>query len=259
VRRDKLEEQLGAKLFERAKKGVQLTPIGKKILHDLTPIREEGIARLTQAIERPDPTVIRIGCQYHFGRKYLIPLLAEMGPKLPAWKIYFSNVFKLHSTVLEGLIDFAFFASTEYSKDIVYHQLKEEEFRVFGLTDKFAHIAKAKSMYDLRNEPWVDGRYKPGEIFTGPLAVVADDVETTKLAVLAGLGIGTYYMDDVYTPDELAKLTVAPFIPNANSPENPLFPAGQVPIMSLVHRKQLTKKLKSLVQLFLKEIKKRIS
>lgn len=238
-----LETQLGVRLFERSRGGIVLTRTGKGILDELRPLREASLKKVKALIEKPSQPILRIGAQEHFARKVLFPHVAKLGSGFPPMRVYLGDVFKLHRAVEEGHIDFGFFVRTDISASLVYRKIRDERYAIMGLTTRFAHIAKAKSMDDLKGEPWIDGRYRVGDIFAGSLHVVIEDQMSAKLATLAGMGIVSNYLD-VFTDEELKRLTFAPFKPTANSPENPFFPSHTPPALYLVHRKKIGAEIK---------------
>jgi len=245
-----LEEQVGAKLFERSRKGVVLTAAGRALVDEFKSFRGEAVERIKRALAQPTVPALRIGCQEHFFRLRLYPYL-QSHKGLPPYKLYLADTFQCHAAVDSGEVDFAFFTSTDISKGLTYHPIQDDPFYVVGLSEKYAHIARAKSMDDLRNETWIDGKYPGIGMFSGQVSIVTEGMHDFKTSLLLGLGIGTVQWD-YFLLNEQKLLTRAPFTPNVNSPGHPLLPPGKLPVIYLVHKSHLSKGTKRVIEAMLR-------
>ncbi|MCC8364644.1 LysR family transcriptional regulator [Lysobacter sp. A6] len=82
----KLEVQLGARLFARTTRSTHLTPEGERFFENCLP----GVDRILQALEEmrdlregPPRGILRIGAPHGFGRKVLAPLMNEFRKLYP--------------------------------------------------------------------------------------------------------------------------------------------------------------------------------
>jgi len=84
----KLEEELGARLFERSKNEVTVTPIGERIVEQAQRVLEEiaRIREIAQAGRNPLAGPLRLGVIYTVAPYLLpdlIPALHEIAPQMP--------------------------------------------------------------------------------------------------------------------------------------------------------------------------------
>src|ERR1700691_4272433 len=75
----RLEEDLGAKLFERTVSGVKLTPEGIALLGQLQGFQKQINKGVSFALKKADFAPIKISCVPHYGSKFLLPYMKQKG------------------------------------------------------------------------------------------------------------------------------------------------------------------------------------
>ena len=130
----KLEEELGAQLFERAKTEVTVTPVGERIVEQAQKVLEEAarIRDIAQAGRNQLVGVFRLGA-IHTVAPYLfpdlIPALNELAPDMPL-EIEENLTEYLEAALKSGRIDAAIIALPFQPPGVVAEFLYEEPFQV---------------------------------------------------------------------------------------------------------------------------------
>ena len=130
----KLEEELGAQLFERAKTEVTVTPVGERIVEQAQKVLEEAarIRDIAQAGRNQLVGVFRLGA-IHTVAPYLfpdlIPALNELAPDMPL-EIEENLTEYLEAGLKSGRIDAAIIALPFQPPGVVAEFLYEEPFQV---------------------------------------------------------------------------------------------------------------------------------
>ena len=130
----KLEEELGAQLFERAKAEITVTPVGERIVEQAQKVLEEAarIRDIAQAGRNQLVGVFRLGA-IHTVAPYLfpdlIPALNERAPEMPL-EIEENVTEYLESALKSGRIDAAIIALPFQPPGVVADFLYEEPFQV---------------------------------------------------------------------------------------------------------------------------------
>ncbi len=203
-----LEEELGVRLFNRTNRSVELTPAGKIFLEDARAIlrrANDACIRAKQA-ETVFTGTLALGFVKGFEKNFPSDLLAEFREHYPNIALRFlrENVSELYDALLEGDLDLAF--NIRYSMDDL-DDLETRLIREYPLlavmpaSHPLAHRTSIRRE-ELKGFPLVDikksdSRY--GEMstilraftsagFLPPVSYVSDDIETSILAVTAGLG-----------------------------------------------------------------------
>ena len=130
----KLEEELGATLFERGKSEVSITPVGERVVEQAQRVLEEAarlkdIAKLGQD---PLAGVLKIGAIFTVAPYLLpdlIPVLRELAPAMPL-EIEENLTENLETGLKAGRIDVAILALPFTSAGIITEFLYEEPFQV---------------------------------------------------------------------------------------------------------------------------------
>jgi LysR family transcriptional regulator, glycine cleavage system transcriptional activator len=78
-----LEEELGVKLFERGTRDLTLTPIGKALYDDISPLIEDIDAVLATHFEAAPRKSVRISVQPFFASEYFVPRLSDFTSEHP--------------------------------------------------------------------------------------------------------------------------------------------------------------------------------
>jgi LysR family transcriptional regulator, hydrogen peroxide-inducible genes activator len=130
----KLEEELGARLFERGKSEVTVTPVGERVVEQAQKVLEEAarIREIAQAGRNQLVGTLRLGA-IHTVAPYLlpdlIPALRARAPQMPL-EIEENLTENLEPALKSGRIDAAIVAFPFASPGIVTEFLYEEPFQV---------------------------------------------------------------------------------------------------------------------------------
>lgn len=228
-----LEEELGVKLFTRTNRKVELTPAGKTFQDDARAI----LRRTRDAVSRAQKADTGITGHLNFGfikgyeKTNLSDLLAEFHTNFPniSLSLYRDNVADLYDGIFSGDLDLIFnilysFDDMEDMKEMDYVVLKEYPLlAVMPISHPLSHRTIIRRE-DLKGYPLVDikkneNRYGEAKTiatsfanagFTPDVQYVSDDIETSILAVAAGLG---YALLPSYITDSIAikeKVTAIP-------------------------------------------------
>lgn len=127
----RLEEVLGARLFERSTRRVALTPAGERLLPQARRCLEEA-RRCALAVSgrAAPPFALTIGTRYELGMSWLVPALAELRAARPerTLHLYFGDGTDLIDRTLRGRLD-ACVASLRLTRaDLEYAPLHEERY-----------------------------------------------------------------------------------------------------------------------------------
>ena len=130
----KLEEELGARLFERGKSEVSVTPIGERIVEQAQKVLEEAarVKELAQAGRNELAGPLRLGAIYTVAPYLLpdlIPALHERAPQMPL-EIEENLTEHLETALKSGRIDAAIVALPFAPPGIVTQFLYEEPFEI---------------------------------------------------------------------------------------------------------------------------------
>jgi LysR family hydrogen peroxide-inducible transcriptional activator len=130
----KLEEELGAPLFERGKSEVGITPVGERVVEQAQRVLEE-VARLrdiAKAAQDPLAGVLKLGVIYTVAPYLLpdlVPALRKRAPKMPL-EIEENTTESLEGALKAGRVDVAIIALPFQSAGIVTTFCYEEPFEV---------------------------------------------------------------------------------------------------------------------------------
>jgi LysR family hydrogen peroxide-inducible transcriptional activator len=130
----KLEEELGAKLFERGKNEVTVTPVGARVVEQAQKVLEEAarIRELAQAGRNQLEGALKLGVIYTVAPYLLpdlIPALNARAPQMPL-DLDENLTENLESALRSGQIDVAIIALPFAPPGVVTEFLYEEPFRV---------------------------------------------------------------------------------------------------------------------------------
>lgn len=219
-----LEEELGVKLFNRTNRHVELTPAGKTFQEDARAI----LRRTRDAMERARraDTVftghLKIGFVKGYEKTNLSDLLADFHAKYPNISLSFTreNVSELYDGILNGSLDVIF--NLRYSMDDLEHMdfvviRHYPLLAVMPASHPFAHRTAIR-WSELKGYPLVDikqnnSRYGESATisnafinagFLPNIQYTSDDIETSLLAIAAGLGYALLpgYITDALTTRE---------------------------------------------------------
>ncbi len=243
-----LEGRLGVRLLQRTTRKLSLTQVGEIYLRHCSAMRDEALAAadaVAQMQVEPRGT-LRISCPVTLAQNtlgYLIPRFMTMYPLV---KIDMRVTNRVVDLVEEG-IDIALRVrpTLEDSGSLVVKNLGEGSGSLLASPALLARMGRPERPEDLARfdtvaMSWVDGRSywdligPQGESFVlhHEPRYVADDLQTLKLAVLAGTGI-SFLPDSVSAAERRAQLLV-PVLPGWGTKPgmaHAVFPTrrGQVP------------------------------
>lgn len=131
-----LEESLGARLFHRSTRSVELSEAGLRLRPEAESLLADarGLRRRLLDEGPPTPYELTIGTRYELGMSWLVPALAELEAERPERRIHlaFSNGGDLLTQLRTREID-AFIASIRLSRaDLVFRPLHEEHYVLVG-------------------------------------------------------------------------------------------------------------------------------
>jgi DNA-binding transcriptional LysR family regulator len=210
-----LEEDIGAPLFDRQGRGLQLTAAGRALIPYARQIlRESDRARLqVQRAAKDGYFDLRIGAVDSIGTHILpacLPVLLREHADLKI-KLWMGRTQNLIERVDRGSLDLAIVAysgpPSERATRVGSYSLK-----YYGLSTRFAAIEALSSELELRDFPLVEIEALPGQPSVirddADAFAVAQNLSAVKALVLAGLGVGQL-LPFMLRPDERAQLTCA--------------------------------------------------
>jgi len=219
----KLEEELGARLFERGKAEITVTPVGERIVEQAQKVLEEAarIKEMAQAGRNQLAGPLKLGAIYTVAPYLLpdlIPALHDLAPQMPL-EIEENLTLHLEASLKSGRIDAAIVALPFAPPGIVTEFLYEEPFQI--VVPQGHKWAKRKSVHpeELAGEHTI--LLNVGHCFRDQvldacpeLNQVASQVtrtnslETVRNMVASGLGVSVLPRDAM-TPKYHSKLVVS--------------------------------------------------
>lgn len=201
----KLEDELGAILFERGQNEVRTTPVGEQIVAQAERVLAEAgrVKELADSAGDPLAGPLRLGAIYTIGPYLLprlVPLIKERAPKMPLM-IEENFTARLLESLKRGDLDVAVLALPVEEPGLVAQPVYDEAFRVLvPATHPWSKRKAAIAAEDLLSEPLLMlGR---GNCFRdqvldlcthagngGPQVLEGSSLETIRLMVASGVGI----------------------------------------------------------------------
>ena len=201
----KLEDELGAILFERGQNEVRPTPVGEQIVAQAERVLAEAnrVKELADSAGDPLAGPLRLGAIYTIGPYLLprlVPLIKQRAPKMPLM-IEESFTVRLLESLKRGDLDVAVLALPIDEPGLVAQPVYDEAFRVLvPATHSWAKRKAAIAADELIAEPLLMlGR---GNCFRdqvldlcthagngGPQVLEGSSLETIRLMVASGVGI----------------------------------------------------------------------
>ncbi len=212
------EDDLGQKLFQRSKQGIKLTPFGKNMARILLKQKtemEKGInASLGIDVEQP---TIKIGCVGHFAQRYLLPFVEKNKSHVPKLQILLARSITSFELVESGKLDFAFVSWTRKPRGLANKFIKKDPVGIVGAKSQFGHIQKAKTIEDLKKEPWLYTPKLQYDWFEKKNNIEARYLSTSGFHDLKTLILGGYCIAeaqlDLFDKFEAKLLAIAPVKP----------------------------------------------
>ena len=132
----RLEEQLGAKLFERTTRSVGLTPAGERLRHQADRCLREALA-CAEAVEgtvAPQPFDLTVGTRFELGMSWLTPALGELEQRRPDRRLnlVFGDTPALLHALRRAEIDCFISSARIAAAGLAYGRLHEERYVFVG-------------------------------------------------------------------------------------------------------------------------------
>lgn len=167
-----LEEQMGAGLFQRTTRSVQLTTAGLALLPRARACLAEAAAcvRAARGDGSPAPVELTLGTRFELGMSWLVPLLPGLRATLPhlTLNLFFGSSHEITERLRAGLIDCAVTSAQIHDLRLVGARLHEE---------RYALVAA------------------PGLLRRRPLTQPAQAAEHVLLDIDAGLPLYRYFSE----------------------------------------------------------------
>lgn len=172
-----LEEQLGAPLFRRTTRSVQLTEAGLALLPRARACLDEAAACMRAACDRDilPPAEVTLGTRFELGMSWIVPSLPRLAEAFPqvTLHLFFGSGNELLERLRAGLLDCAVTSAQLGDVRLAGERLHEERYVLVGASTL------------LRRQP---------------LAEPADAAEHTLLDIDVGLPLFRYFSDAVGAP-----------------------------------------------------------
>ena len=222
----KLEEELGAPLFERGKSEVGITPVGGRVVEQAQRVLEEAarLKDIAKAGQDPLAGVLKLGAIYTIAPYLLpdlIPVLRARAPAMPL-EIEENLTENLETGLKAGRIDVAILALPFASAGIVTDFLYEEPFEVVVPHDHKWASRKSIASGELASEHAI--LMNVGHCFRDQVlgscpelnqanAQIArtNSLETVRNMVASGLGISVLPRDALVAKYHSQLVTAVPF------------------------------------------------
>jgi DNA-binding transcriptional LysR family regulator len=227
----RLEEQLGARLFERTTRRVALTPPGERLLVQARRCLEEA-ERCRDVASSPGqvPFDVVIGTRFELGMSWLLPALAPLERARPTRRLhlYFGDSADLLPRVLEGRIDCLVTSARLTTPGLDVVRLHEEEYALVGARSLLAKRPLLRSD-DARRHVLLDVapdlplfRYlldarSPRESWVFERAQYLGGIGPIRARVLEGAGVAVlplYYVEEDIRRGRLRRLLAGTKLPS---------------------------------------------
>ncbi len=217
----KLEEQLGVRLFNRTTRSVSLTGAGRRFVDQVSPaLKDIHHALDTVRSQQATPTgALRINTFATAGREILSPLILEFLRCFPGVRIDLVTEGRLVDIVAEGF-DFGVRSQNLVPTDMIAIPLgPARRYAVVASPAYFETREPPRVPSDLQAHSCLRTRLPNGALFRwqfefegqpvqvdvdGPLTL--DDASLARMAVLAAVGIGFFMESDVCEDIEAGRL-----------------------------------------------------
>lgn len=198
---DALEQELKASLFTRSTRALQPTDAGHllfcravKILSDLADARSEVVS-FEAAVEG----VLRVSCLPTFGRRYVVPCLAQLFKTHPGLSVELDLTERLADPTTERL-DLSIRFGDLPDSTLISTKLADQAYVICAAPEYVAHHGPLRSLDALAQHRLIDKRrsqsalgwrevLRDDQLQDGHWVFEADDFEAQRQAALAGAGI----------------------------------------------------------------------
>jgi len=227
-----LEETLGARLFERTTRSVQLSAAGRRLLPEARQCLDQA-RRCALAVhdDRPVPLSLNLGTRYELGLSFVVPALEALEEKRPSRRIHlrFGDTPDLLAGLQRGQLDCMLTSARLSERDLEYARVHQERYVFVGRRDRLrktpmrgARDAGAHVLLDISadlplfrylldarpsDEPWRFAEHQ----YLGTIAAV-------RARVLAGAGVSV--LPHYFVRDALQDKRLAPILPRTTLPSD---------------------------------------
>jgi DNA-binding transcriptional LysR family regulator len=133
----RLEESLGAGLFRRTSRKVELTDVGRRLLPEVRDVlaRMAGLGALAREDRGPPPYDLVIGTRYELGLSWLCPSLSALERTRPerTLHLYNGDTPDLMTRLERGDLDAVVHSARLTSSNLTYAALHEEQYAFVGV------------------------------------------------------------------------------------------------------------------------------
>jgi len=181
-------------------------------------VLEVMVGRVMDELGTAKKVAVRMGSVFHFANRHLLPELAKPTPESPPTQLFIGLSLDVFEAVRAGHLDFGFVSWTSRPKGVKFIEVWRDPVGIVGLRTKFAHIRKARTMADLKDEPWIHfpkPQYEWHDLIEPDRGgfIVRDSQSTVNL-VLGGHGIIDIQLE-AFTAEE-RKLLVEASVPSSH-------------------------------------------
>lgn len=240
----RLETALGVKLFHRTTRHVRLTADGERLYHRCERVLAEldDLQSEAAGVRSAPAGPLRIDVSACYGRRFVLPLLADLGRAHPG--LVFEV--RLHDGIADMVrdgIDVAVRAGPLDDSTLVARRVDEQQLRLVASPAYLARAGTPSAIETLaahaaivfrlpasgRNRPW-QLRHGRRLLSLHPTPAVQLD-DTEALADAARLGFGLCQLPDYVVREELAQGTLVELLPELRPPPMPIsavMPTGRL-------------------------------
>lgn len=203
----KLEQELGAELFERSPQELRITPLGERIVEQATRVLAEAarIRELAEAHQDPLVGPLRLGAIYTIGPWLLPPLVAELHQSAPRMPLLIEENFthELIRKLKAGELDVGIMALPVEEPGLVAQAIYDERFKALVPAQHPWAERASVAAEELLSGPLL--MLGPGNCFrnqvldmchtadtlrgSSPQVLEGSSLETIRLMVASGVGI----------------------------------------------------------------------
>lgn len=204
-----LEDEMGVKLFERSVGGIRLTVKGQALLGKLRRYQSLMQQEISAELHSTRKIALKVGAVPHFANKFLIPEIAKRAHGIAPIQLFVSLSLHVLEAVQSGQLDFGFISWTNVPKGMRFIEVWPDPGGIVGLRSKYSHIRNAKTLDQLKDEPWIyfpKPQYDWGHLLEPDQGgFIVRDQRTNAQLVLGGFGISNMQLD-VFSDSELKLL-----------------------------------------------------
>lgn len=198
----RLEEEIGTRLFARNSRNIEVLPAGER----LRPLAEQALAALdrcrTAASDRPIPYELTLGTRFELGLSWLVPALGALGEARPERTLHlaFGVGQDLLTRLLAGTLDGVVLSTRLTDPRLQYATLHREDYVFVGAPEQAAQgllataeDARTRVLVDTTPElplfGYVRDATPPEEVWRFAEVERMGTIAAVRERVLAGVGV----------------------------------------------------------------------